>query len=85
MVGADTRLDRKRLTSMYGGRAKIGFMIPSSCLVLEQEFLQISAGLEGVIGVPARLLITACDAAELPRLHGQSGTASTVRVGVQPR
>ena len=35
---------------MYGWRAKIAYMIPSSCTVFEQEFLAMTAGLEGVIG-----------------------------------
>jgi len=51
-------------------------MIPSSCLVFEQEFLQITAGLEGVSGVPARLLITACDAAGLATMNQQIDLAS---------
>jgi len=54
---------------VYGARAKIGFMLPSSCLVYEQEFLKITRGLEGVIGVPARLLITQCDAAGLGAMN----------------
>ena len=51
-------------------------MIASSCLVFEQEFLQITAGLEGVSGVPARLLITACDAAGLATMNQQIDLAS---------
>src|ERR1051325_8157228 len=54
---------------MYGWRATIGFILPSSCLVYEQEFLKITRGLDGVIGVPARLLITACDAAGLAAMN----------------
>src|SRR6185436_19292876 len=54
---------------MYGWRSTIGFMLPSSCLVYEQEFLRITRGLDGVIGVPARLLITACDAAGLAAMN----------------
>ena len=54
---------------MYGGRAKIAFMLPSSCTVFEQEFLQITAGLDGVIGCPARLLITQTDAAGLADMN----------------
>lgn len=42
---------------MYGAKTKIAFMIPSSCTVFEQEFLAITAGLDGVIGLPTRLLI----------------------------
>jgi maleate cis-trans isomerase len=54
---------------MYGWRSTIGFMLPSSCLVYEQEFAQVTRGLDGVIGVPARLLITACDAAGLAAMN----------------
>ncbi len=38
-------------------RAKIAFMLPSSCLAFEQEFLKVSRSLDGVIGIPARMLI----------------------------
>jgi maleate cis-trans isomerase len=54
---------------MYGWRSTIGFMLPSSCLVYEQEFARITRGLDGVIGVPARLLITQCDAAGLAAMN----------------
>src|SRR5262245_66277789 len=54
---------------MYGWRSTIGFMLPSSCLVYEQEFARITGGLDGVIGVPARLLITACDAGGLAAMN----------------
>ncbi len=54
---------------MYGWRSTIGFMLPSSCLVYEQEFLRITRDLDGVIGVPARLLITQCDAAGLVSMN----------------
>jgi maleate cis-trans isomerase len=54
---------------MYGWRSVIGFMLPSSCLVYEQEFAQVTRGLDGVIGVPARLLITQCDAAGLAAMN----------------
>ena len=46
---------------MYGWRAKIAFMLPSSCTVFEQEFLKITAGLEGVIGCPTRLMMENTD------------------------
>ncbi len=42
---------------MYGSRAKIAFMLPSSCLIFEPEFVKLTAGLGDVIGIPARLLI----------------------------
>lgn len=54
---------------MYGWRAKIAFMLPSSCTVFEQEFLAITAGLEGVIGCPARLLIEDTDDAGLSAMN----------------
>lgn len=44
-------------------------MLPSSCLVYEQEFMTITEALDGVIGVPARLLITACDATALADMN----------------
>ncbi|MSR65165.1 MAG: hypothetical protein EXS18_05225 [Verrucomicrobiae bacterium] len=44
-------------------------MLPSSCLVYEQEFLTITRGIDGVIGVPARLLITTCDASGLAAMN----------------
>lgn len=47
---------------MYGWRARIGFMLPSSCTVYEQEFVQITRSLGGVIGCAARLLIETTDA-----------------------
>ena len=42
---------------MYGSRAKIAFMLPSSCLIFEPEFVKLTAGLGDVIGIPARLLL----------------------------
>jgi maleate isomerase len=54
---------------MYGWRSTIGFMLPSSCLVYEQEFASITRDIEGVIGVPARLLITECDANGLAAMN----------------
>ena len=54
---------------MVGWRSTIGFMLPSSCLVYEQEFAQITRDLDGVIGVPARLLIEACDADGLAAMN----------------
>jgi len=61
---------------MYGWRANIGFMLPSSCLVYEQEFLKITRSLDGVIGVPARLLITECDAAGLAAMNSHIDLAA---------
>ena len=54
---------------MYGWRAKIGFMLPSSCMVYEQEFLKIIAGIDGVIGCPSRLLIRHTDADGLTEMN----------------
>lgn len=47
---------------MYGWRATIGYMLPASCTVFEQEFIKITAGLEGIIGCPSRMLIRSTDA-----------------------
>lgn len=44
-------------------------MLPSSCLVFEQDFARITRDLDGVIGVPARLLITDCDAQGLESMN----------------
>jgi maleate cis-trans isomerase len=60
---------KSQISTGYGWRGTIGFILPSSCLVYEQEFLTITRGLDGVIGVPARLLITACDAAGLAAMN----------------
>lgn len=51
-------------------------MVPSSCLVFEQEFLTITRSLQGVIGVPARLLITGCDADGLASMNDQVDLAA---------
>ncbi len=47
---------------MYGWRATIGFMLPSSCTVFEQDFIKITASLPGVIGCASRMMITSTDA-----------------------
>jgi maleate cis-trans isomerase len=54
---------------MYGWRALIGFMLPSSCTVYEPEFQKITAGLDGVIGCPSRLKITQTDAKGLADMN----------------
>mgnify|MGYP000844142173 FL=1 len=54
---------------MYGSQAKIGFMLPSSCTVFEQEFLKVTLGLEGVIGCPTRLLLNGTDATGLTSMN----------------
>ena len=41
---------------------KIGFMLPSSCLAFEQEFLKLTKEIDEVIGIPARMLINGTDA-----------------------
>jgi len=61
---------------MYGWRATLGFIVPSSCLVFEQEFARLTRTLDGVIGVPARLLITACDAEGLRAMNEQINLAA---------
>jgi maleate isomerase len=47
---------------MYGWRATIGFMLPASCTVFEQDFIKITAGLPGVIGCASRMLLKSTDA-----------------------
>lgn len=61
---------------MYGWRSTIGFMLPSSCLVYEQEFLAITGHIQGIIGVPARLLITQCDAVGLADMNSHIDLAA---------
>lgn len=61
---------------MYAWQAVIGFILPSSCLVYEQEFLKITRTLNGVIGVPSRLLITACDATGLAAMNNHIDLAA---------
>ena len=53
----------------YGSRAKIAFMLPSSCLAFEQEFLKVTDSLDGVIGIPARLLLGFTDADALTGMN----------------
>ena len=60
----------------YGWRAKIAFMVPSSCLVYEQEFAALTAGLDGVIGVITRLLIETTDAAGLAQMNDHISAAA---------
>ena len=47
---------------MYGSRGKIAYMVPSTCLAFEQEFLKVIEGTDGVIGIPARMLLGHTDA-----------------------
>lgn len=54
---------------MHNWRATIGFMLPSSCLVFEQEFQEIVRQLEGVVGVSSRLLIESCDYEGLQQMN----------------
>ncbi len=54
---------------MYGSRAKIAFMLPSSCTVFEPEFARMTAGLEGVLGMSARLLIEMTDVEGLGEMN----------------
>ena len=62
-------MDNGKEAEMYGCRAKIAFMLPSSCTVFEYDFLKITAGMEGVIGCPTRLLIEDTDAAGLAEMN----------------
>ena len=51
-------------------------MLPSSCLVFEQEFARIMRSLDGVIGVSARLFITETDAAGLASMNDHIALAA---------
>ena len=53
----------------YGSRAKIAFMLPSSCLAFEQEFNKVTSSLDGVIGIPARLLLGHTDSDALTGMN----------------
>jgi maleate isomerase len=44
-------------------------MLPSSCLAFEQEFLKVTDSLDGVIGIPARLLLGYTDADALTGMN----------------
>ena len=54
---------------MYGWRATIGFMLPASCTVFEQDFIKITAGLPGVIGCASRMLLKSTDADGLREMN----------------
>ena len=69
---------------MYGWRAKIAYMIPSSCTVFEQEFLAMTAGLEGVIGCPTRLLIESTDANGMHQMNQAIDLAARELATVAP-
>jgi maleate isomerase len=69
---------------MYGWRSKIGLILPSSCLVYEQEFARITRDLEGVLGVSARLLITDCDAQGLADMNSHIELAARQLVTCDP-
>jgi maleate isomerase len=69
---------------MYGWRAKIGFMLPSSCTVYEPEFIKIISGLDGVIGCPARLLIEKTDAEGLQNMNRHIEMAARELATINP-
>lgn len=69
---------------MYGWRAKIGFMLPSSCTVFEPEFIKITSGLDGVIGCAARLLIETTDAEGLQGMNQQTEMAARELATIDP-
>ena len=69
---------------MYGWRAKIAFMLPSSCTVFEQEFLKIISEIEGVIGCPTRLLIENTDADGMAEMNAGIDLAARQLATVAP-
>ena len=68
----------------YGWRAKIGFMLPSSCLVYEQEFAAVAAQHDGVIGISARMPVQTTDLAGLTEMNGHIASAVAQLVDADP-
>ena len=68
----------------YGWQAKIAFMLPSSCLVFEQEIAALTADLDGVIGIPARLPIETTDAAGLAEMNRHISASAQLLAGADP-
>lgn len=69
---------------MYGWRAKIGIMIPSSNTVFEQEFSTIVRTVPGVIGCTSRLLLESADAAGLQRMNQHIERAAQELATIEP-
>lgn len=69
---------------MYGWRATIGFMVPSSCTVYEPEFNKIVRDLDGVLGCASRLLIESTDAEGLQCMNQQIEKAAQELATINP-
>lgn len=69
---------------MYGWRAKIGFMLPSSCTVFEPEFMKITSELDGVLGCAARLMIETTDAEGLQDMNQNVEVAARELATIDP-
>ncbi len=68
----------------YGARARIAFMLPSSCLAFEQEFIKVTGSLEGVIGIPTRMLLGHTDANGLTGMNEGIDLAARQLVTTSP-
>jgi maleate isomerase len=68
----------------YGSRAKIAFMLPSSCLAFEQEFIKVTGSLDGVIGIPTRMLLGHTDANGLTGMNEGIDLAARQLVTTSP-
>jgi maleate cis-trans isomerase len=77
-------MDSNEEDDMYGWRAKIGFMVPSSCTVYEPEFAKIISGLEGVIGCASRLLIETTDVDGMRGMNQQIDKAAKELATIDP-
>lgn len=69
---------------MYGWRATVGFMLPASCTVFEQDFIKITAGLPGVIGCASRMLLKSTDAEGLRDMNTHIDECSEELSAVAP-
>jgi maleate isomerase len=69
---------------MYGWRAIIGFMVPSSCTVYEPEFHKMTRDLDGVLGCASRLLIEGTDAEGLTVMNQQIEKAAQELATINP-
>ncbi len=69
---------------MYGWRSTIGFMLPASCTVFEQDFIKITANLPGVIGCASRMLIKSTDADGLRDMNNHIEKCSEELASVAP-
>ena len=69
---------------MYGWRATIGFMLPASCTVFEQDFIKITASLPGVIGCASRMFLRSTDADGLRDMNNHIDKCSEELASVGP-